>query len=110
MRTSPAKTIPVKNTCNIPVTESVCHLGGWKISSYMTHLRSSAHQKTEQRPIDASETGSTDTGSTETGSTSGNSDNAVDEKAEEEPQPKTQRIINRVFSPSASTSSQSTST
>jgi hypothetical protein len=90
-----------KCTASRPFKISLDSCGGWKISSYMTHLRS-AHQKPEQRPIDATET--------MTGSPSGNSDNAVEE-AQEEPQPKRQRVDNQQgFPPSASTSSQSTST
>jgi hypothetical protein len=90
-----------KCTASRPFKISLDSCGGWKISSYMTHLRS-AHQKPEQRPIDATET--------MTGSPSGNSDNAVEE-AQEEPQPKRQRVDNQQgFPPSASTSSQLTST
>jgi hypothetical protein len=90
-----------KCTASRPFKISLDSCGGWKISSYMTHLRS-AHQKPEQRPIDATET--------MTGRPSGNSDNAVEE-AQEEPQPKRQRVDNQQgFPPSASTSSQLTST
>jgi hypothetical protein len=59
-----------KCTASRPFKISLDSCGGWKISSYMTHLRS-AHQKPEQRPIE-----------TMTGSTSGNSDNAVEEAQE----------------------------
>jgi hypothetical protein len=90
---------------NRPFKVTVDSSGGWKISSYMTHLRT-AHKMPDEVGV-ADNTGNTNNGRNES-----NDDNAAneDDNRNGEPPRKNPRLEESDFSQSTPTTSQSTST
>jgi hypothetical protein len=99
------KRIKCTKCSNQPFKLNVDSSGGWKISSYMTHLRT-AHKMPDEVGV------ADNTGNTNNGRNDSNNDNAAneDDNRNGEPPRKNPRLEESDFSQSAPTTSQSTST